>query len=112
MAMVKVRERSVEGKLTFFEVKEKFIIFAPLGGPTCDVNCAKLSACQHVNSMKINSILSFRLRRWRSGGSGNHRRISLLRECRCGGPLRCSSGEPLGPSEAFLKPVAVDASLF
>ena len=45
--------------LTFFEVKENSSFFAPLGGPTCDVNCAKLSACQHVNSMKINSILSF-----------------------------------------------------
>ena len=86
MAMAKVRERSVEGKLTFFEVKEKFIIFAPLGSPTCDVNCAKLSACQHVNAMKINSILSCRSRRWpfkrcfRSGGRGNRLRISLLRE--------------------------------
>ena len=52
MAMSLVRERSVEEKLIFFEVKEKFIIFAPVGGPTCDVNCAKLSACQHVNSIK------------------------------------------------------------
>ena len=85
MAMANVREQSIKGKLTFFEVKEKFIIFAPLGGPTCDVNSAKLSACQHVNSMKI-SILSFRSRRWPfktylgSGGRGNHLRISLLRE--------------------------------
>ena len=86
MAMAEVRERSAERKLTFFEVKENSLFFAPLGGPKCDVNCAKLSACQHVNSMKINSILACRLRRWpfkryfRSGGRGNHLRISLLRE--------------------------------
>ena len=62
MAIAEVRERLVEGKLTFFEVKENSLLLAPLGSPTCDVNCAKLSACQHVNSMKINSILSFCLR--------------------------------------------------
>ena len=66
-----------------FRGERILIIFASLYGPTCEINCAKLSTCQHANSKKINSILTFCLSGLpskRHRRIGNHLGIMLLRE--------------------------------